>query len=171
MAYQELKEQLEKLLSEDINNRSSIQEMRRNVFLSSETSSRHREELEKKEGSIKELTSLIDAKKSLNSNLQSKINSLQDELTDERTAHQSTVENFEEKISRLKAENELLKSRLDEKTAENSGIQTLMLQNEDYAGKIRELIYHIDELNTKAELQKQEFNGASNDNAKLNQQI
>ncbi len=171
MAYQELKESLEKLLTEDMNNRSSIQEMRRNVFLSSESNSRHQEEIQQRENSIKELSTLIDSKKNLNTTLQAKISSLTEELTDERESHHATVENFESRLQLKNKEIELVKLTLEEKSNENSSLTALMLQNEEYAGKIRELIYHIDEMNATSELLQQEVKSNEFEAEVLNEKI
>ena len=63
MAYAELKEKLEKLLTEDLSNRSTLQDARRNLFLNSEGTKVQQQLIAEKQGEITSLNLLVEKKK------------------------------------------------------------------------------------------------------------
>src|ERR1700751_3413687 len=65
MAYTELKEKLEKLLTEDLSNRSSLQDVRRNLFLNSEGAKVQQQLIAEKQGEITSLSLLVEKKKTI----------------------------------------------------------------------------------------------------------
>lgn len=62
MAYTDLKEELAKILNEDFNNRQSLQEVRRNVFLNSESNKKQQEIIAEKESKLYELRTSVSNK-------------------------------------------------------------------------------------------------------------
>jgi chromosome segregation ATPase len=152
MAYTDLKQELEKLLSEDLSNRNSLQEMRRNVFLSSETSKQHEITLQKKNAEISDLISAVNAKEKDLLYRASETENLREILGEER-------KNFEEEKNRLQSEIGELRNNLDSLQNELKEINVLKeeannlsIENSHFAAKIRELIFHIDEQNTLKEI-------------------
>lgn len=167
MAYTELKEKLEQLLNEDISNRSTIQEARRNLFLSSEGSKVQQQLIEQKQGEIASLNTLVEKKKTI---VQLK--------EDEIAVLKNTLKDLEEKV--LTAEIALEEERkvFGAKVAEmNASVEAsadlenkltgLSLQNEEYAAKIRELIHHIDAQNSEMEGLKLELNAVNEAKAEI----
>src|ERR1035437_7555764 len=65
MEYVDLKEKLEKLLSEDLSNRNTLQDTRRNLFLNSEGTEVQKELISQKETEIDNLTTLVEKKKTI----------------------------------------------------------------------------------------------------------
>ncbi|HEY1040318.1 MAG TPA: hypothetical protein VGF30_12970, partial [Bacteroidia bacterium] len=151
MSYTDLKQELEKLLSEDLSNRQSLQEMRRSVFLSTETSKKSTELIEEKESEILGLRSTVSQK-------QHALETKEDEIVKAQALLQAERENFESSKQNLLAEIEDLKNviaelRSGQDEANNLREETskLSIENNHFAGKIRELIFHIDEQNTAQE--------------------
>ncbi|HKC69749.1 MAG TPA: hypothetical protein VKG26_16035, partial [Bacteroidia bacterium] len=65
MEYIDLKEKLEKLLIEDLSNRSTLQDTRRNLFLNSEGTKVQQQIVSQKEIEINSLNMLVEKKKSI----------------------------------------------------------------------------------------------------------
>ncbi len=65
MEYVGLKQKLEKLLTEDLSNRTTIQDARRNLFLNSEGVKIQKDIISQKELEINSLTTLVEKKKSI----------------------------------------------------------------------------------------------------------
>ena len=59
MEYLQLKDQLNKILNDDVQNRQSLQEFRRNVFLNSESTKKYELIISEKENELKKLSSNI----------------------------------------------------------------------------------------------------------------
>jgi chromosome segregation ATPase len=161
MAYTELKEKLEQLLAEDLSNRANLQETRRNLFLNSEGSKVQQQLLEQKQNEITSLSTLVEKKKTI---VQLK--------EDEIAALRGQIGHLEEKILsaeiNLEEERKVFAAKVAEMNGQvesAAGLQTklngLSLQNEEYAAKIRELIHHIDDLNSETENLKRELASAT----------
>jgi chromosome segregation ATPase len=147
MEYLQLKDQLNKILNDDVQNRQSLQEFRRNVFLNSESTKKHELIISEKENELKKLSSNI---KQLEEDTEKK-SSLVDEL---RFQIELQKEEFEQRenglldlINSLKNEIESFKNVHTELSSDQEHMSKLSVQNAEYAGKIRELIYHIDAQN------------------------
>ncbi len=147
MSYTELKLELEKLLSEDLSNRQSLQEMRRNVFLTTESTKKNSELIEAKESEILGLRSTVSQKQHALETKETEVEKVQNLLQAERSEFElskqnflSEIEDLKNAIAKLNAEHSDLASFKEEATK-------LSLENNHFAGKIRELIFHIDEQN------------------------
>jgi chromosome segregation ATPase len=155
MAYTELKEKLERLLTEDLSNRSSLQDVRRNLFLNSEGAKVQQQLIAEKQGEISSLNLLVEKKKTILQLKDEQINTVKERAKE-----------LEEKLTSLEVNFASVKNKLIEKitgleqdlglSSENeSKISTLSIQNEEFAAKIRELIFHIDGQNTELATLKQ----------------
>ncbi|MBS1646555.1 MAG: hypothetical protein JST67_04380 [Bacteroidetes bacterium] len=122
MEYIDLKEKLEKLLTEDLSNRHSLQDTRRNLFLSAEGTKVQKQLVSDKEHEIVSLNLLVEKKKSI-------------------------VQQKDDEIEQLK--NKL--QEVQQKQVDTEELSRISIQNEEYSAKIRELIYHIDSQNTALE--------------------
>ena len=140
MEYVGLKQKLEKLLTQDEANRSTIQEARRNLFLNSEGVKIQKELISQKELEINSLTTLVEKKKSI---LQLK----DDEII-----------GLKNQIAELSSKLSLVQEQSKQEAKENEEVTKLSLQNEEFSAKIRELIYHIDKQNTEIESLKGDLN-------------
>ena len=156
MIYTELKQGLQQLLQEDISNRTSIQEMRRNVFLNSETTQKKSRELEEKEQMIANLNSNLERKATKLQTKDEKIAELQELLEAEKASFSAYTHQQEEKIQGLNEQIEELNNKLRADSGMWDEINKLTVENNHYAAKIRELILHLDTQNEKeAGLQKE----------------
>jgi len=151
MAYTELKEKLEQLLKEDLTNRASLQESRRNLFLNSEGSKVQQQLIEQKQNEILSLSTLVEKKKTIvqlkdgeNEILRNTIKDLEEKVLTAEIALEEERKVFGAKVAEM---NSQVESSAD---LENK-LTGLSLQNEEYAAKIRELIHHIDGQNTELE--------------------
>ena len=140
MEYVGLKQKLEKLLTQDEANRSTIQEARRNLFLNSEGVKIQKELISQKELEINSLTTLVEKKKSI---LQLK----DDEII-----------GLKNQIAELSSKLSLVQEQSKQEAKENEEVTKLSLQNEEFSAKIRELIYHIDKQNTEIKSLKGDLN-------------
>ena len=151
MAYAELKEKLEKLLTEDLSNRSTLQDARRNLFLNSEGTKVQQQLIAEKQGEITSLNLLVEKKKTILQLKDDQINSikeradqLEEKLSSLETAFDTERSSFLNKIA-------LLEQEVRSGASNSSKVSELSIQNEEFAAKIRELIYHIDAQNTELE--------------------
>ena len=144
MEYVDLKEKLEKLLTEDLSNRNSLQDTRRNLFLNSEGAKFQKELISQKELEINSLTLLVEKKKSI---LQLK--ELQEKFSSTEEKHQQEIEEVTAKLQ------------------DTEQLTRLSIQNEEYTAKIRELIYHVDKQNTEIETLKNELSTKADTGSKL----
>jgi chromosome segregation ATPase len=151
MEYVGLKQKLEKLLTEDLSNRTTIQDARRNLFLNTEGVKIQKELISQKELEINSLTSLVEKKKSI---LQQK--------DDEIIVLKTQVEELNKKLSSKEEDTQ-------KEAKENKEFARLTIQNEEYAAKIRELIYHIDKQNTEIESLKSDVAAKADAEQKLGQ--
>src|ERR1700741_3377764 len=103
MAYTELKQELEKLLSEDLSNRQSLQELRRNIFLTTETSQKSKELIEEKESEILGLRSVVSQKEYDLESKAGEIEKVQALLQTERSEFELDKQNFLSEIEELKS--------------------------------------------------------------------
>jgi chromosome segregation ATPase len=149
MAYTELKQELEQFLKEDLGNRNSLQEMRRNTFLNSESINKREKELEEKEGLISELNSRVNDKLLVLQSKDEQIKELQESLWNERQDHNAIISSKDEEVAFLQHELADLKSKLNSDSDLKDEMTRLSFENNSYAIKIRELIFHIDGQNSK----------------------
>lgn len=147
MSYTELKLELEKLLSEDLSNRQSLQEMRRNVFLTTESTKKNSELIEAKESEILGLRSTVSQKQHALETKETEIEKVQNLLQAERSEFELSKQNFLSEIEELKNVIAELKSEHSDLASFKEEATKLSLENNHFAGKIRELIFHIDEQN------------------------
>ena len=140
MEYIDLKEKLEKLLTEDLSNRNTLQDTRRNLFLNSEGTKVQQQLVSQKEIEINSLNMLVEKKKSI---LQQK--------DDEIEALKNQLKGLEEKISTIESAHAVEKEEISTKLQDTEELTKISIQNEEYTAKIRELIYHIDSQNTEIE--------------------
>ena len=151
MEYVGLKEKLEKLLTEDISNRTTIQDARRNLFLNSEGAKIQKELISQKELEINSLTTLVEKKKTIVQLKDEEILVLKNQLAE-----------LNQKLSSKEEDTQ-------KATKENEELIKLSLQNDEYAAKIRELIYHIDKQNTEIESLKSDVAAKADAEQKLGQ--
>ena len=140
MEYIDLKEKLEKLLIEDLSNRSTLQDTRRNLFLNSEGTKVQQQIVSQKEIEINSLNMLVEKKKSILQQKDDEIETLKNQL-----------KGLQEKISTIESAHQFEKEEISSKLQDTEELTKLSIQNEEYTGKIRELIYHIDSQNTEIE--------------------
>src|SRR5687768_4367399 len=151
MAYTELKEKLEQLLAEDLSNRASLQESRRNLFLNSEGSKVQQQLLDQRQQEISSLSTLVEKKKTIVqlkddeiSVLRNSIKTLEEKVLTAEIALEEERKVFSDKVAGMN-------SQLEAGAEIESKLSALTLQNEEYAAKIRELILHIDGQNSELE--------------------
>lgn len=140
MEYIDLKEKLEKLLTEDLSNRNTLQESRRNLFLNSEGAKVQQQLVSQKEIEINSLNMLVEKKKSILQQKDDEIETLKNQLKE-----------FQDKITSIEFVHAAEKEEISSKLQDTEELTKLSIQNEKYTGKIRELIYHIDSQNTEIE--------------------
>ena len=143
-----LKKDLSKILQQDLSNRSSISELRRNVFLHSSTSREKENIISEREKAINDLSGQLDyfknqivirdrGQEEINQSFQSERNSLLDLINEKEST-----------ILQLSAELESLREKTSGLVSVHQELSKVQLQNSDYAAKIRELIEHISGLQT-----------------------
>jgi len=170
MAYTELKEKLEQLLKEDLSNRASLQESRRNLFLNSEGSKVQQQLIEQKQNEILSLSTLVEKKKTIvqlkdgeNEVLRNTIKDLEEKVLTAEIALEEERKVFGAKVAEM---NSQVESSAD---LENK-LTGLSLQNEEYAAKIRELIHHIDGQNTELDNLKRDLTSVNEAQTQLAEQ-
>ena len=140
MEYIDLKEKLEKLLTEDLSNRNTLQESRRNLFLNSEGAKVQQQIVSQKEIEINSLNLLVEKKKSILQQKDDEIETLKNQLKE-----------FQDKIASIESAYAVEKEEISSKLQDTEELTKLSIENEGYTGKIRELIYHVDSQNTEIE--------------------
>lgn len=157
MEYLHLKEQLSKILNDDVQNRQSIQEFRRNVFLNTENTKKHEQVISEKEFQLSQLSEELKKIEEEKIKKSTKAEELQIQLDLQKEDFEQRENGLLDLINSLKTEIEHLKNSHTELTAEQAHLSKLSLQNAEYASKIRDLIYHIDAQNEKEELLQKEI--------------
>ncbi len=151
MAYTELKEKLEKLLTEDLSNRSTLQDARRNLFLNSEGAKVQQQLISEKQGEISSLNLLVEKKKTILQLKDDQINIIR-EKTKELEEKLATIETtFSTERNILIEKITALEQKAASSVTDESKLTALSLQNEEFSAKIRELVAHIDTQNSKIE--------------------
>jgi hypothetical protein len=156
MAYTELKEKLERLLTEDLSNRSSLQDVRRNLFLNSEGTKVQQQIIAEKQGEISSLNLLVEKKKTILQLKDEQINSVSQKIKELEERLTSAEAGFDAERNILLEKIAVLEQQAALGSASESKITELSLQNEEFSAKIRELIFHIDGQNTGIESLKQQ---------------
>ena len=151
MAYTDLKEELAKILNEDFNNRQSLQEVRRNVFLNSESNKKQQEIIAEKESKLYELRTSVSKIESEVSSKASELEQVQAQLKQQRLESEEKENGFLDLINELKSQITNLQNESASLSSFKDEANNLSIQNADYASKIRELIFHIDAQNTTQE--------------------
>lgn len=151
MAYTELKEELAKILNEDFNNRQSLQEVRRNIFLNSESSKKQQEIISEKESKLAELRSSVSKFEFEVNSKSSELEQLQAQLKQQAQEAEEKENGFLDLINELKFQISNLQNESANLSLFKDEANALSIQNADYASKIRELIFHIDAQNTTQE--------------------
>jgi hypothetical protein len=158
MEYVDLKEKLEKLLIEDLSNRSTLQDTRRNLFQNSEGSKFQKELISQKELEINSLTLLVEKKKSIVQLKDDEIESLKNQVKELQGKFSSLEERHQQELEDTSA-----------KLQDTEQLNRLSIQNEEYTAKIRELIYHIDKQDKEIEGLKNELSTKAALESKLSQ--
>jgi len=167
MAYAELKEKLEKLLTEDLSNRSTLQDARRNLFLNSEGTKVQQQLIAEKQGEISSLNLLVEKKKTILQLKDDQINVIK-EKTKELEEKLSTIEtSFASEKNILLDKIASLEQQVAKGSSGENKLTELSLQNEEFSAKIRELIYHINSQNTEVESLKKQIADKSQDEVQL----
>src|ERR1700752_4071622 len=161
MAYTELKEKLEKLLTEDLSNRSSLQDVRRNLFLNSEGAKVQQQLLAEKQGEISSLNLLVEKKKTILQLKDEQINSVTQKVKELEERLASAEAGFATERNILLEKITALEQQAALGSTNESKLTELSLQNEEFSAKIRELIFHIDGQNTELESLKQQVGDKS----------
>lgn len=156
MAYTELKEKLEKLLTEDLSNRSTLQDARRNLFLNSEGAKVQQQILAEKQGEISSLNLLVEKKKTILQLKDEQINTINKQISELEERLASSESNFTSERNTLLEKIAALENQVSAGAVSESKLSELSLQNEEFSAKIRELIYYIDAQNTEVEGLKQQ---------------
>jgi chromosome segregation ATPase len=151
MSYTELKQELEKVLNEDLSNRQSLQEMRRDVFLRAESSQKTQSLMAEKESEISNLRSTISERENDLLSHQQDVEKMQRALDEQRMAFESEREHYLAEIESLKNTIAGLQPSQAELIALKEESGKLSIENTHFAAKIRELIFHIDEMNEQQE--------------------
>ncbi len=146
MEYIDLKEKLEKLLTEDLSNRNSLQDTRRNLFLNSEGAKTQQQLVSQKDIEINSLNLLVEKKKNILQLKDDEIEVLKNQLHD---ANQKLVD--------AEAVHQVEKEKISSKLQNTEEFTKLSIANEEYTAKIRELIYFVDKQNTEIEALKTEL--------------
>jgi len=146
MEYIDLKEKLEKLLTEDLSNRNTLQDTRRNLFLNSEGTKVQQQLVSQKDLEINSLNLLVEKKKSI---LQLK--------DDEIEILKNQLKEAQQKLTEVEAAHILEKEQLTAQLQDTDEVNKLSIANEEYTAKIRELIYFVDSQNTEIENLKTEL--------------
>lgn len=167
MAYTDLKEKLEQLLQEDISNRATLQETRRNLFLNSEGSKVQQQLIEQKQNEIASLNTLVEKKKTILQLKDDEIAVLRGTVQELVTKATEAGVSFEEEKKKWEATLAKLSGQLEESAGLGNKVAELSLQNDEYTAKIRELIYHIDNQNTETGQLKAEITSLKRTNAGL----
>jgi chromosome segregation ATPase len=157
MAYAELKEKLERLLSEDLSNRSTLQDVRRNLFLNSEGAKVQQQLLVDKEGEISSLNLLVEKKKTLLQLKEDEIKILSERVRELEAGLETAQSNWQEEQDAYLEKSASLEEQIASLSTTETKVSELSLQNEEFAVKIRELILHIDGQNTELENLKNEL--------------
>ncbi len=144
MSYTALKQGLQQLLHEDMTNRRSIQEMRRDVFLNSEAVGKKARELEEKEQLIAGLHDKLEHKAGTLQSKDEKIAELNKQLADEQQAVIDLRIQLEGETRQLNQQISELNDKLEAGAVIQEEINKLTLENNHYSAKIRELVLHID---------------------------
>jgi len=147
MEYLQLKEQISKILNDDVQNRQSLQEFRRNIFLNSESSKKNELILSEKENELKKLSSSINEFEIEAEKKSSLVEELRFQLELQKEEFETRENGLLDLVNTLKTEIESLKNSHTELSSDQEHMSKLSVQNAEYAGKIRELIYHIDDQN------------------------
>jgi len=147
MEYLQLKEQISKILNDDVQNRQSLQEFRRNIFLNSESSKKNELILSEKENELKKLSSSINEFEIEAEKKSSLVEELRFQLELQKEEFETRENGLLDLVNTLKTEIESLKNSHTELSSDQEHMSKLSVQNAEYAGKIRELIYHIDDKN------------------------
>jgi hypothetical protein len=156
MAYTELKEKLERLLTEDLSNRSSLQDVRRNLFLNSEGAKVQQQLLAEKQGEISSLNLLVEKKKTILQLKDEQINSVTQKVKELEEKMTSAEAGFTSERNTLLEKIAILEQQVAVGSVNESKLTELSLQNEEFSAKIRELVFHIDGQNTEIESLKQQ---------------
>jgi DNA repair exonuclease SbcCD ATPase subunit len=138
MNIETLKQGLQQILNEDISNRSSISELRRNVFLQTSKSEESATVLVSKEKTISDLTSDIDYYKNQLVLREKSIIENTNSYQAERDSLLDVINEKENKISALSEQLERLSNLESQVEEKNTEINRLLVENSNYGAKIRE---------------------------------
>ncbi len=145
-----IKQGLKEILNEDISIRTSVQDLRRNVFLAS-SKAEEKESHVAKESKIAELSSEVEYFKH-------QLSLREQDLQEKLQNTEEEKKNLEAQLSDKQTELELLQEDLaqyktakDSLSAKNEELNRVSMENSHYAAKIRELVEHIAKLQDEKE--------------------
>ena len=178
MAYHLIKEKLEDLFTQEISLRSTIQESRRNLFLSGESFKVQQQLLEEKKNEISNLNLLVEKKKSILQIKDEEIKALRERLSQADLQNQTASQKNEEEINYLlekvteleqkvihnkdaHGEIELLKTEMESLSVSEmknlEEISDLKNFNDELRGKIKEIGDSIEEKDKQREKEQTEI--------------
>jgi chromosome segregation ATPase len=153
-----LKQGLQQILQEDLSNRGSIAELRRNVFLQSSKSEEKEAVLAAKEKALAELVSEVDYFKNQIAIRDTNLEENKQSFSEERNSLMEVIQEKETQIAALNQELEGVRERAMQVEQKNTEVNRLSFENSNYASKIRELVEHIALLQEKDEASQKEIN-------------
>ena len=153
-----LKQGLQQILQEDLSNRGSIAELRRNVFLQSSKSEEKEAVLAAKEKALSELVSEVDYFKNQIAIRDTNLEENKQSFSEERNSLMEVIQEKETQIAALNQELEGVRERAMQVEQKNTEVNRLSFENSNYAAKIRELVEHIALLQEKDEASQNEIN-------------
>ena len=153
-----LKQGLQQILQEDLSNRGSIAELRRNVFLQSSKSEEKEAVLAAKEKALAELVSEVDYFKNQIAIRDTNLEENKQSFSEERSSLMEVIQEKETQIAALNQELEGVRERAMQVEQKNTEVNRLSFENSNYASKIRELVEHIALLQEKDEASQKEIN-------------
>ena len=157
MNIETLKQGLQQILNEDLSNRSSISELRRNVFLHTSKTEQTESMLASKEKAISDLSSDIAYYKNQISLREKSIEENAGSFKAERDSLLDLINEKEIRITELVKQTEVLKETEVRFDLKNQEVNRLMLENSNYAAKIREMAEYIAGMEVNREQMEKEY--------------
>ncbi len=158
MEYADLKQDLQRLLQEDISNRSSLQELRRNVFLSSEATGKKMQELDEKTRLIQSLNERISNENYTLRTRDNEVQLLQQQLEEEKQLLLAFKQQHEEEVNNFKSRIEELSQKLEVDKEWAEEINRLGAENTELSNRIQEALQQLDEQGEKERNFQKELN-------------
>ncbi|MBC7863011.1 MAG: hypothetical protein IAF38_08550, partial [Bacteroidia bacterium] len=153
-----IKQGLKEILNEDISNRTSIADLRRNVFVHSSKAEEKETQISVKESRISELSSDVSYLKNQLSLKDKALEEKAGSFNAERSSLLETISQKETEITALKGGLDKLNEEIKSFAGKSAEVNKLSLENNHYAEKIREMVAHIEKQQAEEERLKKEAN-------------